>query len=127
MLIEAVEAHEFFTLDKALKTCAAIDIDVKLRKRAEVLHLKLEHELKIENFLKANDHHDNYKDIRKDVQRVNDLVETANSLEIELDSELISRVNQYTSRIISERNLRKQRDLFLESITSCDKEKVDKL
>lgn len=36
-------------------------------------------------------------------------------------------VNQFTSKLISERNLRKQRDLFLESIQTCDQAKVDKL
>jgi len=50
-----------------LKSCNGIDIDVKLRKHAEVLHLKLEHELKIKDFLKKHEHHENYKDIRKDV------------------------------------------------------------
>jgi len=38
-----------------------------MRKEAEVLHLKLQHELKISEFMKEKDHHDNYKDIRKDV------------------------------------------------------------
>ena len=61
------------------------------------------------------------------MQRINDMVQTAQDLEIDLDSNLISEVNQFTSRLISERNLRKQRDLYLESIKSCDKEKVDKL
>ena len=36
-------------------------------------------------------------------------------------------VNAFTSKLISERNLRKQRDLYIESISTCDKEKVDKL
>jgi len=55
------------------------------------------------------------------------MVQDAQNLEIELDPELMQRVNEYTSTIISERNLRKQRDLFLDSISTCDKEKVDKL
>ena len=53
-------------LDKSLISCKGIDIDVKLKKKAEVMHLKLEHELKIKNFLREKDHHDNYKEIRKD-------------------------------------------------------------
>lgn len=40
---------------------------------------------------------------------------------------MINKVNDYTSTIISERNLRKQRDLFLDQISTCDQEKVDKL
>ena len=103
-----------------IHSCNGIDIDVKLRKHAEVLHLKLEHELKIQSFLKAHEHHENYKDIRKDVQRVNELVETAEGLGIELDPAITATVGEYTARIISERNLRKQRDLYLESICSCD-------
>lgn len=39
----------------------------------------------------------------------------------------MAEVNNFTSRLISERNLRKQRDLFIESISTCDQEKVDKL
>jgi len=46
---------------------------------------------------------------------------------VDLDPELLEQVKAFTSKIISERNLRKQRDLFLESISSCDKDKVDKL
>jgi len=57
--------------------------------------------------LRKNISHVNYKDIRKDVQRINDLVEEASKKEIELDAGLIQKVNEYTSTIISERNLRK--------------------
>lgn len=66
-LEEAIEQNEFHNLDKVLKECVKVDIDVKLRKEADVLHLKLEHELKISTFLKQNEAHENYKDIRKDV------------------------------------------------------------
>ncbi len=69
--------------------------------------MKLEHERKIHNFLKKNEHHDNYKDIRKDVQRVNELVETAEGLGINLDTAIVAQVGDYTQKIISERNLRK--------------------
>mgnify|MGYP001035841938 CR=1 FL=1 len=126
-LQKAIDTYEFHTLDKALNDCHGIDIDVKLQKRAEVLHLKLQHELKIQNFLQEKHHHDNYKEIRKDVQKINDMVQNAQDLEIDLDSNLVNEVNQFTSRLISERNLRKQRDLYLESIKTCDKQNVDKL
>jgi hypothetical protein len=126
-LESAIKSGDFHALDKALTECQGIDIDVKLRKRAEVLHLKLDHELKIRTFLNEKHHHDSYKDIRKDVERINKMVETTQNLEIELDSNLAREVNQYTSRLVSERNLRKQRDLFLEYITSSDHDKVNKL
>lgn len=50
-LSEAVETNDYKTVDKVLRTCSGIDIDVKLRRRAEVLHQKLEHELNIKTFL----------------------------------------------------------------------------
>ena len=69
-LIKAIDAYDFTELDTALTECKGIDIAVKLRKKAEDLHLKLDNELKISTFLKEKHHHDNYKDIRKDVQRI---------------------------------------------------------
>jgi len=54
-------------MHKALDGCHGIDIDVKLKKEAEDLHLRLEHELKIRTFLGENTHHDSFKAIRKDV------------------------------------------------------------
>jgi hypothetical protein len=66
-LAAAIEAKEFTTLDKALNACHGVDIDVKLRKQAKDMHLRLEHELYIRNFLNANTHHDTFKTIRKDV------------------------------------------------------------
>jgi hypothetical protein len=66
-LQRAIEANEYSVLDKALGECVGIDIDVKLKRQAEVLHLKLQHELKIRTFLREKFHHTDYKDIRKDV------------------------------------------------------------
>lgn len=51
------------------------------------------HELKIRTFLKEKDHHDNYKTIRKDVEKLNQMIATAENLEIELDDKLIKQVN----------------------------------
>lgn len=45
--------------------------------------------------------------IRKDVQKINELLEKADEDKISLDPQLVEEVNNYTSRIISERNLRK--------------------
>lgn len=106
-LNDAIDAYDFHILDKALADCHGMDIECKLRKKAEILHLKLEHELQIKNFLAEKHHHDNYKDIRKDCQRINDMVEKAQGLDIDLDSALIKEVNGFTSRLVSERNLRK--------------------
>ena len=126
-MTDSIAAYDYQVVDAALKDCEGIDIAVKLKKKGEVLHIKLEHELKMKTFLKEKMHHDNYKDIRKDVERINDMVQTAQDLSIDLDSEVIKDVNSFTARLISERNLRKQRDLFEDSISSCDHDKVKKL
>ena len=55
------------------------------------------------------------------------MVEEAQGLDVDLDADLLMMVNEYCSRIITERNLRKQRDLFLDSITSWDDSKVSRL
>lgn len=55
------------------------------------------------------------------------MVQIAQNLKIDLDSSLIKEVNDFTSKLISERNLRKQRDLYIESIQTCDPAKVNKL
>lgn len=126
-LLAAIESGNFDALDKALTSCAGVDIDVKRRHEAQIMHKKLDHELKIKQFLNQHDHHDNYKHIRKDVQTVNDMLAAATDEGVNVDSHLVQKVNQFTSRLISERNLRKQRDLYIESIASSDKTHVDKL
>tara|TARA_B110000285_G_C15089912_1_gene598467 strand:+ start:866 stop:1309 length:444 start_codon:yes stop_codon:yes gene_type:complete len=123
----ACDAGDFDNLHKQLEECNGIDIVATLRHAAEVQHLKLLHQLKINKFLSEKHHHNDYKDIRKDVKLINDMVEEARSLEIYLDSILLEDVNNFTSRLISERNLRKQRDLYIEGISSSDQTQVDKL
>lgn len=123
----ALEAREFSAMDQALTASAAVDVDSRLRHSAQSLHEKLGQELKITKFLEAKDHHENYKDIRNDVEQVNNFVKAAEDLEIELDEALVAQVNAFTSRLISERNLRKQRELYLDGIRSCEQGHVDKL
>jgi len=48
------------------------------------------------------------------------MVEEALELKIELDPSITQNVNDFTSKIISERNLRKQRDLYLEDICNSN-------
>lgn len=76
-LRKSLESNNFETVNKVYNECQGVDIDVKLRKDAEILHLKLEHELKIRTFLKEKTHHDSYKTIRKDVQFISDMVQKA--------------------------------------------------
>ena len=49
-LTDAISAYDFSVMNEALTECQGIDIAMKLRKSAEVLNMKLEHELKIKTF-----------------------------------------------------------------------------
>lgn len=94
-----METNEFAPLDKSLHGCKEVDLDVRLRKQAEVQNLRLMHELKIREFLKEKYHHDNYKEIRKDVAKVEDMLAKAYALDIELDEKLVAEVNSFISRL----------------------------
>ena len=61
---------DFNTLDVVFTKIMAdkVDIDVKLKREAQRLHLRLEKELDIRNFIKSVYHVDNYKTIRKSVK-----------------------------------------------------------
>lgn len=102
-----------------------IDIDVKLKHQGTVTHLKLEKQLDIRNFIKSVDHIDDYKTILKSVKILNDKVETARGLGVELDAVVIGEVNKCTSRLISERNLRFHMEMTKVQIT--DNEQVENL
>ena len=66
----AMDTNDFATVDRVFSQIkeANTDIDVKLFDEAEVLHLKLEKELDIRNFIASLAHVDNYKTIRKSVK-----------------------------------------------------------
>ena len=100
--------NEFVTLDKVFCEIknAGTDIDVMLKHDAEVLHLKLEKELDIRNFIESVKHVDNYKTIRKSVTELNKKFEDAEKLGVSVDPNLIKQINQCSNRLISERNLR---------------------
>lgn len=66
----------------------------------------MDKELDIRNFIKSVDHIDDYKTILKSVKTLNDKVEAARDLEVELDNSLLGDVNRCTQRLIAERNLR---------------------
>ena len=89
---------------------AQLDIDVRLKHAAEVLHLKLEKELDIRNFIQSVQHVENYKTILKSVKTLNEKQAHAESLGVSLDPALIENINQCTSRLVAERNLRFQMD-----------------
>jgi len=69
-----MDTRDFATLHKVFSgvMSAQLDIDVKLKHQAEVLHLKLEKELDIRNFIESVSHNDNYKTILKSVKVLNE-------------------------------------------------------
>jgi hypothetical protein len=69
-----METEEFTTLHKVLSgiLSSSLDIDVKLKCAAEVLHLKLEKELDIRNFIQSVVQVENYKTILKSVKILNE-------------------------------------------------------
>ncbi len=87
--------------------------------------MKLDKELDIRNFIKSVEHIDDYKTILKSVKILNDKVEAAKDLEVELDSGLLGEVNRCTSRLISERNLRFEMESL--KVYASDHETVQKL
>ena len=70
--------------------------------------MKLEKELDIRNFIRSVEHVDDYKTILKSVKTLNDKVEAARDLQVDLDPGLVQDVNRCTSRLIAERNMRFQ-------------------
>ena len=116
---------DFHTVDKVLTHILQnnIDIAVKLKHQGKVLHLKLEKELDIRIFIKSVEHVDDYKTIRKSVQILNDKVQAAKDLGVELDQILDGEVNKCTSRLVSERNLRFEMESL--KVSQCSHETVE--
>lgn len=55
------------------------------------------------------------------------MVQAAQDLDIDLDTVLMTEVNQFTSRLISERNLRKRKGLYNDTIQQSKNEHVQEL
>lgn len=81
--------HKVFSRIKAEN----VDIDAKMYHEAEVLHLKLEKQLDIRNFMKSVAHVDNYKTIRKSAQTLLDKQNQAEKLGVQLDDDLQRDIN----------------------------------
>lgn len=123
-----MDQNVFEPLDGVLNRVRDVDLDVKLRNKAEVQHIRLKHEKKIREFLKEKYHHENYKEIKKDVKKVEDMLAAAHALDIKLDDEMVGEVNRFTERLIQERNMRKSRDLMLQNaVGSCTRNDVEKI
>jgi ankyrin repeat protein len=126
-LRNAMESNEFETLDRVFSQIkdAETDADVKLFNRAEILHLKLEKELDIRNFIESVSHVDNYKTIRKSVTVLNNKYKDAEKLGVIVDPVLIEQINKCSHRLISERNLRFEMENMY--VSAATKDTVEKL
>jgi hypothetical protein len=102
-----------------------IDIDIKLKHSADVLHLKLEKELDIRNYIKSVSHIDDYKTILKSVKTLNDKMTAAQNMGVELDLGVIAEINRCTSRLISERNLRHEMEMT--NVSKSEHDNVNQL
>lgn len=107
-----MQQNEYHHLHKTLSKILAsgVDISVKLKHEAEQLHLKLEKELDIRNFIASVAHVDNYKTIRRSEKILLEKLARAEQLGIKLDETLVQQVNQCSSRLIAERDLRFEMD-----------------
>ena len=126
-LRNAMSTNEFSTLDRVFKVISenGTDIDVKLLDDAEVLHLKLEKELDIRNFIASVAHVDDYKTIRKSVTVLNKKHKDAEKLGVKIDDEMSREINECSHRLISERNLRFEMENMY--VSACTKDTVEKL
>ena len=126
-LTDAMETFDFATLDTVYKRIIEnkMDIDVKNLDKSEKLHLKLEKELDIKNFIASVAHVPDYKTIRKSVTVLNNKFKDAEKLGVEVDPGLICEINECSKRLISERNLRFEMENM--SVNQSTKDAVDKL
>lgn len=117
-----MKTMDFYTVDKVYSQIINnnigkfiknnnVDINVKLKHQGEVLHLKLEKELDIRNFIRSVEHVDDYKTILKSVKILEEKVSKAQNQDVDLDPELMKEVNKTTFRLTSERNLRFQMEM----------------
>jgi hypothetical protein len=105
-----METMHYETVNKVLTKLNKenLDLDVKLMKAAEILHLKLEKEKDINEFIDLLKVVPNYKTIKKSVAILEEKVKTSKELEVQLEPDILAKVNATTSRLIAERNLQFQ-------------------
>lgn len=126
-LRDAMATNDFATLNRVYMRIKEdnTDIDVKLMDEAAILHLRLEKELDIKNFIASVMHVDDYKTIRKSVTVLNKKFKDAEDLGVKIDPNLIQGINQCSQRLISERNLRFEMETM--HVSASTKETVEKL
>lgn len=120
-LQEAINSHRFEVVDKVVHEilAAGTDIDVQMKDEAQILHLKLEKELDIRNYIESLAHIDNYKTIRKSANILLQKMKNAQDLNVNLDEQLMEDINNCHARLLSERELRNEMEVtnIMESTT----------
>mmetsp|Transcript_23460 Transcript_23460/g.26025 ORF Transcript_23460/g.26025 Transcript_23460/m.26025 type:complete len:287 (+) Transcript_23460:203-1063(+) len=119
---DSMATMRFETVDEILLKLLDnnLDLDVKLVKAAQVLHLKLEKEKEINQFIDSLHHVPNYKTIKKSVSSLEEKVQQAKELEVEINPEILNIVNSNIARLISERNLQFQMEKVKISLSEDD-------
>ena len=120
---DAMETMNYDTVDKVLTelNTGKSDLDVKLMKDAQILHLKLQKEKEINEFIDSLAYVANYKTIKKSVSILEEMVAKAKELNVDIEQTIISKVNATTARLIAERNLQFQMEkVFISSSTHDD-------
>lgn len=122
-----MDTGDYATVDRVFKQILEekVDIDIKMKAEAEKLHLRLQKELDIRNFMNSVKHNDVYKTIRKSVKILTDKHEEAERLGVQLDPQLVHEINQCVARLYSERDLRYQMDNT--EVPACNTTLVDEL
>jgi hypothetical protein len=123
---EANETMDFETVHKVISELKTenLDLDVKLMKAAEILHLKLELEKGVNEYIESLLHVANYKTIKKSVSTLEDKIQHAKDLNVDIDQEILNKVNSNIARLIAERNLQFQMEKVKVSDSSHDDVKV---
>ena len=86
-----METMDYYVVDAALQEInnKKLDIDVKLKHEAELLHLKLEHELNIRTFIDEKlQYVEDFQKIKKLVNILNEKVKAALDDNVDLDQKL---------------------------------------
>lgn len=121
-----METMNYETVDRVYTKLRkeARDLDVKLMRAAEILHLKLEKEKEINEFIESLKVVANYKTIKKSVSLLEEMVEKAKGLNVEIDPVILNQVNGTTARLMAERNLQFQMEKVKVSASTHDDVKV---
>lgn len=77
--------------------------------------------------MKDKNYHQDYKTIRSECKQIDEMLNAAENLEVDLDHALLKDIYAFKERMLSERNLRKSHELLAGSVTSRDQAKVDQL